>query len=86
MELNFTLKWIKYNSENKCWLVQDDLKLPDDTEEESKIEWSGWQFDSHMWNLLSTWQKKLARWLGISNIPKGKEKKTSIDVCGLECP
>jgi hypothetical protein len=37
--------------------VRDDPKLPDDSEGVPKIEWSGWQFDSQLWNLLSIWRK-----------------------------
>ena len=37
-------------------VVWDDFKLPDNSGEVPKTEWSGWQFNSWLWNLLSIWQ------------------------------
>ena len=36
-------------------VVRDDTKLPDDSGEVSNFKWSGWRFDSQLWNLFSIW-------------------------------
>ena len=38
-------------------MVQDDLNLPDDGGEIPKSQGRGWQFESRLWKLLSTWWK-----------------------------
>ena len=40
-------------------LVRDDLKLPDDGGGIPKSLGKGWQFESRLWNLLSTWRNNL---------------------------
>ena len=44
-------------------MVRKDPKLPNDNGEVPKTKMSGWQFDSQLWILLSTWHENYIDYL-----------------------
>ena len=75
-----------------CW-IRDDLKLPGDGRGIFKSQGRGWQFESRLWNLLSTWRKNLpggqlphVLGVGLSAFCLKKEKQEPIGPSLLKNP